>query len=217
MAFVKSFVKNKDDEHCLQSCYIMVVESGTGEKLDFDQADSETGFVKGRGTWQFQMMLSLADRGFRVVDHENFDPEAFVLDPTASIALQVGNESALESVLAVTDVAAEASRVQACLNRIGVDFTSSVPTLDDLKSVLDSGAYVMTTLNAKKFYFDDDGYDGHLVIIESISDLGVSMQDPFLEGGANIVDIDRFFEAWTSPSDSMANFVAAWPRGSISV
>src|SRR5579884_270438 len=80
------FVPNEPDElHCFQAAYSMVLEGLTGEVASPQDAERCTGFREGMQSWPFAGMLSLAKRGLRVLNVEDFDPHAFVEDPVNEI------------------------------------------------------------------------------------------------------------------------------------
>ncbi len=211
MARIREYIGNPDENHCLQASFMMVVDTALSRRLTWSESETLTGYVPERGTWQFQMLLAFADMGFNAVDHERFDAELFVRDPEAAIRQQIGDdEDTIQAVLDDTDLEAEAKRVRACLESPRVEFRNSVPTLEDMQGALADDAYVLATVNSRQFHGRGDGYEGHLVVIESLDGM-VRMKDPFEGVGELAVPVGDFINAWHSPSESMANFIAVWP------
>ena len=92
---IKNYISG-GEIRCLESAFRMVVEALVGYDPGQDATDRMTGYVEGRGTWQFKTLLSLAELGLNVIDHEQLDVQEFIADPVAAIRKQVVDEAAIQ-------------------------------------------------------------------------------------------------------------------------
>jgi hypothetical protein len=190
------FVKNPDNEHCLQACFAMVWEQLLGDQIDIEQADELTGRYNAGGCWPFQAMLTLADLGFRVTSIEDLPIQQLVDEPALTIR-QSGIP--LAAVLHTTDLAVESQRARACIDHERISFVERPPRLGDLRLALEDYA-VITGLNAAALE-GGDTYGGHFAVPTSFDGPVVTMDDP---GGTPTpgrqVPEAVLRRAWTSPT-----------------
>jgi hypothetical protein len=197
-----------DGMHCLQASYRMVVEAFTGTDPGLDIAEFETGFVPGHGTWQFRAMLSLANRGLYVVDHEELNTTEFLSDPEEAIKHQVQDEAIAAKYIADTDLSAEVEALRQCLNSQNVTFIESAPSLEDLRKEIQSGRLLICNVNLQVLE-DKEGHTGHYVVVQDINDNFVWLHDPAPPGRFNeAVPLTKFKKAWMDPSERVANFIS---------
>ncbi len=202
-----AFIPNEsDDLHCLQASVRMVWQGLTGSALSGEEAESITGFVSQQQSWPFAAMLGLAERGLWVRSIEDFDPRGFIRDPASEIRRQSEEEDIVSHVLRVSDVEQERSRVQRCLEHPRIEFERRVPSLDDLNTAVTRPATgVICNVNYKALV-GEDGYTGHFVVIDQISQTELRLQNPGLPAIPDqVVDIGRFCAAWKHPSETMGN------------
>ena len=185
----------------------MVVEAFSGVDPGLEVAERETGYVEGRGTWQFMALNSLANRGLNVVDHEQLDTALFVESPEEAIRLQVRDDVVAKQIIAETDLAAERANLQDCLRNPRVDFVQGIPRIDDLQRKSAEGQLLICNIN-QRVLENESGHVGHFVLVEAVED-EVVFHDPAPPGVfARRVPLELFGKAWTSPSLEMANYIA---------
>jgi hypothetical protein len=188
----------------------MVVEALTDRDPGQDAADEMTGYVEGRGTWQFRMLLAMADLGLNVIDHEKFNVQEFIDDPEAAIRKQVEDEAAIQGILNETDIKAESNALRRCVVSSRIHFIESIPRLSDLNKELAQDRLVLCNVNlqvlkGKKIR------EGHMLIVEAVKEENIIVHDPGPDGGLGItIPIKLFRAAWTSPSEAMANMISVW-------
>lgn len=204
------FPNDEADTHCLQACYQIVVAGLLGRRLDTSTAEQDTGYSDGLLTWQFAMMLSLADKhDLYVVDHEDFDPGEFSKDPIKVLREQIQDEAAVQHQVENSDLPAEAARASACLSNSRVSFHRGSPTLVDLTRVVSQGARVICLINGA-ILDDNPGYRPHFVVVRSIHGSSVEIHDPGPPSRPNwVIPTAKFVKAWTDPSPSVSNYIAA--------
>lgn len=194
--------------HCLQSCFRMVVKAFTGEDPGAAMADEITGYVEGRGTWQFKALLGFVRYGLTVIDHELFRAEEFVVNPVETIEKQVQNELVAAQIIAETDLEKEIAAVKKCMQSAYIEFIESSPTFSDITSEIQKGKLLICNIN-QKILLGEDGHAGHFVVVEKIEDTKVVYHDPHPPGVFKAeVSSELFAKAWTSPSASIANYIA---------
>jgi hypothetical protein len=193
---------------CVQAAFRMVVETLVGIDPGQERADVLTGYVEGRGTWQFRMLLALADLQLHVVDHELFDFRKFTIDPAGAIEDQVKEDHIAKLILAETDVAAEVDAVKRCLLNPNIELVNSRPSFEDLCEQVSLGRLVMCNVNLQVLEGKAER-EGHILLVERVEDNLVVAHDPGPHGGlARRFDRNLFLRAWRSPSDAMANYIS---------
>jgi len=193
---------------CVQAAFRMLVYAYRHVDIDKQEADRITGYVEGRGTWQFRMFLGLAQHGLHVTDHEDFDVNLFLKNQRQAISRQVGDEVVVQGILDETDLEAEHRAVRACLASELIEFKETVPSFDDFRGYISEGCVCLANVN-RRILDRKPGREGHILLVEDISDSEVLVHDPGPGGGLNItLERDLFAEAWTSPSPEVANIIA---------
>lgn len=193
---------------CVQASFRMLVHAKTGKDIGSELADEVTGYVEGRGTWQFRMFLGLASYGMTVLDHEKFDIHLFLRDPEAAIKLQVGDPQVVAAIVDETDFEAETLAVKKCIDSSQIEFIETSPNIEHITEYLADNRLLMVNVN-RRILDNKDGREGHILIVEKIVNEQVVVHDPGPGGGLNIpIDIELFRSAWTSPAPEMANIIA---------
>lgn len=206
---VQHFVPNESDNlHCFQASFIMVVHALKGDLLSMADAELLTNFVPGRPTWPYKGLLSLADRGLFVRYTEEFPLDDFIADPAAAIRKHVEDDEIADQVIEVSDLPREIEFVRACREHPRISFDQRRPTLEDLKRMIESGALAIVNVNYWRL-LEQDGYDGHFVVVEEVGPDTVRLQNPGLPPLADQnVPVEDFLAAWHYPNDRLANIIS---------
>lgn len=203
-----SLIVSSDDKHCLQSSFRMVAEAFTGVDPGSEAADRLTGYVEERGTWQFRAMLAFAQLDLEVIDHEKFDTQEFLRDPENAIRMQVQDDTVAAQNIADTDLKSEVSALRQCVASPKITFIESVPKFEDLRRETARGRLIICNVNSR-ILEGQDGHMGHFVVVEAIDDDVVTMHNPSPPGRYGVrIPTQLFYKAWTSPSDTMANYLS---------
>lgn len=206
-------VISSGEMRCVQAAFRMVVLALVGIDPGAEKADTMTGYVEGRGTWQFRMLLALASYGLNVIDHEAFDIQEFLTDPEQSIRKQVGDPEIAAQNIAETDLDAEVDALRRCLESPRIQFINAVPSFDDLTNELKMNKLIMCNINIRVLE-KAPGHLGHIVVVESLDKERIVFHDPNPPGIlGRTVSIDGFYKAWTSPSEGMANYISVGIQG----
>jgi hypothetical protein len=208
---VRNYI-NGGATRCVQASFRMVVETFNGGDPGLDFADAVTGYVEGRGTWQFRMLLAFADIGLNALDHELLDVEKFVSDTRGAIFDQTRSAHVTQLIMDETDVEAEVLAATRCLQSPYVEFVMGTPTMADLVAQVEMGRLVMCNVDLQVLEGKPER-EGHILLIESIGSDLVIAHDPGPHGSlSRRFDRDLFERSWSSPSPEMANFISVWPR-----
>lgn len=204
-----TFVPNSpDDKHCLPAAVAMAVQGTTYRSVSMTEAEKLTLWDPKLPTWQFAAILAMARMDLHVIDAEKFSPEEFAADPEATLRKQVGDKATADWIVQHTDLEKEVNLVKECLAEPNVEFRDIVPTFDDLKKEIDSGAALICNVNSKALS-EREGYVGHQVVLLDVTEAEVELHDPGLPARPNHrVSRDTFLKAWQYPSETMANFIS---------
>jgi len=206
---VRRFISG-GETRCVQATFRMAVETFTGTDPGEAYADELTGYVEGRGTWQFRMLLALADLGLNAIDHERLDIDKFVVDPEGAIRDQAQDEQAIRLILDETDLESETAAARACIDSTRLQFVNSIPSMQDLIEQVSLGRLVMCNVDLQVLERKPER-EGHILLVEEIDDLSVVAHDPGPHGKlCRQFDRDLFERAWRSPSPAMANLISVW-------
>lgn len=196
---------------CVQASFRMILETYQGSDIGEARADDLTGYIDGRGTWQFRMLLAFANFGFNVIDHENFDFGKFIIDPKGAIQDQTQDDHVTNLIMAETDIPAETAAVHLCINSPRINLIRGIPTFDDVIVQIMLGRLVMCNVNLQVLEGRSERA-GHILIPTYIDNNVVIAHDPGPHGSLNRSFCRDLFESsWTSPAPTMANYISVWP------
>jgi len=201
---IKTFVSNEhDDLHCLQACVRMIIDTAENKMLSVREVEEFTGFVSGLQTWPYQTMLSFADRGYYIENIEAMDHREFANDPRSCVIKEYGEEM-WEHFLNVSDVEKAQNDAKRCVSHERIKLINRIPDLELIKKYT-GNSFQIINLNAKRLR-NIEGYNGHFILLESIIDNKVYIQNPGLPPVKNQeVDINDFIGAWHCPNARAAN------------
>ncbi len=90
-----------------------------------------------------------------------------------------------------------------------ISFEQRKPTLKDIEHYAqDPQSKVVVNVNSRKLN-GLEGYSGHFVVVDSVADASVILQNPGPPAQEDQeVSIELFMDAWHFPDDKNANFIA---------
>jgi hypothetical protein len=172
-------------------------------------AEEMTGYVEGRGTWQFDMLLALAEAGLTVRDVEELDVDLFLRDPETAIRQQVEDPEVATAYIADTDLEREAAALEQCLADPRIVFECRAPSLAEASKALTASGLLLCHVNSN-LLAGRPGHTGHMVVVEEVDEDGVLLHDPGPPSRwARRVLPQLFEEAW----GKMPNFIAVSRAG----
>lgn len=202
-----SFYPNTyDDTHCVPAAYKMILKYFLPEKdFSFTQLDKILGKQEGKGTWAAKGHLWLVDQGFEVEYWTLIDWPAFIDRGYDYLVEQFGKEVA-DYQKANGDLSLEQQRAAKALKKIKT--VHKEPHIADIKTFLDKGYLIRCPLNAKKLN-NQEGYNGHSVVVKGYDKKNLIIHDPGLPSLENRkVLFDDFEAAWAYPNKSAKEMVA---------
>ncbi len=193
------FVPNtKDDLHCLQSAYMMIVKYYKPDfEIDWDEWSKITGFEVGKGTWASAGVLWFNDNGFDVKHYEVFDYDEF-FKRGGDYLIQTSGQDVGQWQIEHSNIPLEQKRAKQMIDK-GL-LVSKTPTIEDIKSYLDKGYLLCVLLNSRRLN-GKNGYFGHAVTIIGYDDKSLIIHDPGLPPHPKRhVLFEDFESAWADPN-----------------
>jgi len=150
-------------------------------------------------------MLWLSEHGYKVKMIEAFDYQRFSREGKEYIYSEFGTEIG-RSQEKHADIAQGVllSKKLICKSI----WTKKIPELNNIKELLKSNYLVICNVNAAKLN-QQDGYEGHFVIVKGFDEDYLEIHDPGLPPYKDrIVDNEVFNEAWSFPNQNARNIKA---------
>jgi hypothetical protein len=175
------------------------------EKYSWKELGELTGKKEGLWTWPLYGMIRLKEKGFDIINMEDFDYEKFINLGKQYILERFGKEVGTAQIKN-SDIPYEINNAK--IYQKNFDFPPCIPTFDDIKKLLDEGYLIITNVNSKALN-GIDGYIGHFVLIYNLDEKNLFIHDPGLPPfKARKVSHDRFTKAWAYPSEKEKNLIA---------
>jgi hypothetical protein len=200
------FFGNPDSTHCFQAVLMMALKYFYPcEDYTWDELDQLTGKKPDKWTWRTRALVELKRRGMDVVNWGNFDHKEFVERGASYLNDFFGVEKAriqIEHCDLEYEIENAREWVKVVQNKFGL------PTLEDIRELLDIGYLVICNVNSK-ILNQQEGYSGHFVVIYDVEDDFVLMHDP---GPPHLperrVSYEVFLKAWEYPNEEARNVIA---------
>lgn len=195
---VKFIPNTKDDLHCLQAAFMMVIKYfNPNFEMDWDEFSRITGFEEGKGTWASAGLLWLNDNGFEVKQFDTFDYEDFARNGGDYLIRHAGNDIGNWQI-AHTNLPLEQQRAKQLVNaRL---WEKRIPAIEDAKKFLKQGYLVTCLVNAFSLN-SKEGYFGHQVVVKGFDQKHLYLHDPGLPPVPNRkIGFDEFEKAWADPN-----------------
>ncbi|OGL26368.1 hypothetical protein A3E49_02025 [Candidatus Saccharibacteria bacterium RIFCSPHIGHO2_12_FULL_49_19] len=199
MDYKVPFISNtKDNLHCMQSAWMMVVKYFKPQfEMDWDKFSRVTGFEEDKGTWAMAGLLWLKKQGFNVIHLASFDYEVFAQTGGAYLLKRAGKDIG-QWMIEHSNMPLEQKRARR-LAKSGI-WKKQAVQISDIKKNLDDGFLVVCTINIRKL--DElQGYFGHVVVVKGYDDKKLFLHDPGLPGRPDRKVTYKDFEtAWADPN-----------------
>lgn len=208
---VPFFSNTPDDTHCFQAFLRMVLKYFEPEKdFTWRELDRLTAKRAGLWTWPLAGMMWMSDRGYEVVDVEEFDYGRFVEEREGYLLEFYGSEGGAEQI-AHSDIDQEVAMAQRLLQSGLV--TKGLPTLEMVGGLLDEGYLAGCLVNSRRLN-GKNGYVGHFVLVKGMGEEGLTLHDPGLPPAENRpVSFGEFEQAWAAPDEKAKNVMGfRWGR-----
>lgn len=206
MTKVPFFPNTKDGTHCYQACLRSIFAYFEPEiKWSWGQLDQLSAKKKGLWTWPMQGLINIRNRGYDVIHQSSFDYPEFIHIGGDYLIQKYGEEVAQQQILN-SDIHDE--------QKIAREYITysihkrSVPSLDTIKSLLNSGYLMICNVNYYGLY-NQLGYGGHFIVVYKVSNSHLTLHDPGLPARPELViSTEQFGNAWEYPNSDSRNLQA---------
>lgn len=200
MKQVPPFVPNSDDNvHCVNAVYRMLFLHYFNQEYTWEQIDTLTHAVKGKGTWTVPGDIELSKRGVAVLNIEPIDYERLHKEGPAYLGEVVGDKAATYYF--------ERSNLAEIIPLIP-KFLSSVthetrrPTEEEVLGYLKAGKLVATEVNASLLN-NTPGFNLHLILLYDFDGKHILLHDPGLPPmPSRKLTIEEFKNCWSYPGSN---------------
>jgi len=208
---VPFFANHDDNTHCFQASIRMILEYFTpGAEYTWELLDQLTGKKEGQWTWPLFAMIQLKNRGFDVVNIEDFDYNRFSNEGETYIKEKCGEEVGTAQIKH-SDIPYEMKNAELFMKDFM--FEPRVPDLQDIGKLLGDGYLIICNVNSCALN-DLPGYSGHTVVIYKINRSHLFIHDPGLPPlQSRKIAHDKFVMSWAYPSEHEKNVMAFRYRG----
>ncbi len=200
------FPNTGDGTHCFQAALMMALKHfEPARAFTYDELDRISQKLPGKWTWPTQAMLWLMDEGYELKLIEEFDYRAFAARGVDYLIEKCGVD-----VARVQEEMSDIPREQKIAARFAAKapLEYRLPTMDDVKRLVDEGWVVICNINASMLHHQE-GYSGHFVVVLDVTDKEVVLHDPGLPPLPHYnVARDVFERAWAYPSAADKNLLA---------
>ena len=178
------------------------------EQMSWEQWAKITGKKEGLWSWTLKGILEMEERGFDVLLIEDFDYTRFAELGTGYLKERFGDEIAKEQDKN-SDIPFEMQTAKQLLHIVP---PPQIPSLKDLKRLLNEGYLVICNVNSKSLN-EEEGYEGHFVTIYDLTPSHVILHDPGPPAyESREVSVPVFMKAWEISSERDRNIMAFKPR-----
>ena len=201
-----------DGKSCFLACTQMLFRSLPGIRVpSFTELDALLHRTEGDFSWEYPLLNYFADAGFEVRLLTTFNLRRFVEEGDAYMYEYFGPVAA-ENQIRNSDIEQARADTKAFLSDLRVEIVPQVPQVEDIRSLLLDGFYLIPYVN-QKILQADEGYVAHTIFIYGFSPRGVRIHNPGPPATeASEIAWPLFEKAWSSPSAEARILFAARPR-----
>lgn len=164
-------------------------------KFSYDELDKISKKLSSKWTWPTAAMLWMLEQNLKIGLIEEFDYRAFVDEGEKYILSRFGEEVG-RAQIENSDIEVEREIAKRFVSLAPIE--TRIPTIKDIKKMIDDGAIVIVNLNAAMLH-GVKGYSGHFVVVCDVGE-NIVLHDPGLPPFPNFqVSLDIFERAWGYP------------------
>jgi len=201
------FYGNTDDNtHCFQASIKSVAKYFWPDReFTWEELETITGKEPGKWTWSLAGINWLKQQGLDVVTIDPFDFERFSVEGADYLRADYGEELA-QAQTEHSDLPKEMKRASELIDSVNIE--KRIPSISDIRNLLDSGYLVQAAVNSK-ILKGEDGYSGHSILVIGYDDENLILHNPGLPPVENQeVPADLFEQAWAYPNEKSKNILA---------
>ena len=206
------FVRNSPDgERCVHACVQMCFRTRSGTSVpSFDDIDILVRQKENMYTWEYGALLRLAHEGFSIRIKQMLDLGELASRPVDYLKEHFGSE--IGGLTAQkTDTKHLQHSISDLLKTANVRVDVDIPTLDDLRQLIDQGYFLLLTVNQRVLQADP-GYIPHVIFGFGHSTDGLFVHNPGPPALAHtLIDWTLLEKAWSSPDANARILIAVRP------
>lgn len=198
----------KDDNHCLQACFKMILKYYFPEKnYSFKKLDKLSKHINGKWTWQGAFLLALSKMDFEIVNIENLDYKKFAKEGDKYLKT-IWHKNVFDKQNQFSDLKQEKRIAKKIIEEEKIKVINREASIKDIERYFSNNFLVAVSINPcvlvkKKCYWS------HLVLITDINEKTVTFHNPGLPPIENKKVNKRLFEkAMTKPWKEDTNLIA---------
>ena len=191
MIKVPFFANTKDDTHCVQACFKMVLKFYFPDKdFSFEELDAMSYKVPGKGTWWFPALKQLEAMGVKCKIIELFDYQRYFKEGADYLVEFYGPQIAT-SILKTTNLEEVKHLIPALFP--GVAYENRTAGISDIDELLSDGWLVAPEISSSVIN-NHVGTTAHMVIVFANDGSNYTFHDPGLPPRAGRVESKKLFQ-----------------------
>lgn len=208
MLQIPFYQNTKDNTHCMQAVLKSVLKFYSPKRnYSFKYLDRVTAHKKGLWTWNSALLVFLAERGFQVINIENFNYRKFS-QAGEEYLRKTWSKEVFETQKKFSDFQNEQRLAGKLVSNKNIQLEQRPAILRDLFRLFREGYIILCGINP--YVLDHQkGYAGHIVILLDIDKNSVTFHDPGLPPQKrHKASLHLFFRAMGYPTKSSAALIA---------
>jgi len=200
------FYPNLDETHCFQAVIKMVLKYYfPEEEYSWKELEKLTGKKEGLWTWPLYGMLRLQEKGFDIINMEDFDYRRFIRLGKSYLLERLGREAGTAQI-ENSDIPFEINNAKQFIKYF--NGPPQIPSIDDIKKLLDINYLIICNVNSNALN-GMQGYTGHFILVYHLDKNYLYIHNPGLPPiEAHKVSYDGFTKAWAYPEKRDKNLIA---------
>ncbi len=175
------------------------------EDYSWQELEQLTGKKEDLYTWPLYGMLNLQEKGFEIIDIEDFDYHRFTKLGDEYLLERLGEEVGMDQI-ENSDIPYEINNAKLFLQ--SSENISQIPSIGDMKQLLANNYLIICNVNSDCLN-GRDGYSGHFILVYHIDEERLYVHDPGPPAiPARILSYHEFTTAWAYPSEREQNLIA---------
>jgi len=200
------FYPNLDDTHCFQAVIKMVLKYYfPEEEYSWEELEKLTGKKEGLWTWPLYGMLRLKEKGFDIINMEDFDYQRFIKLGNSYLLERLGKEVGTAQIKN-SDIPFEINNAKQFIKYF--NGSPQIASIEDIKKLLDINYLIICNVNSNALN-GMQGYNGHFILVYHLDKNYLYIHNPGLPPvKAHKVPYDVFTKAWAYPEERNKNLIA---------
>lgn len=191
------FVANSDDDkHCVNAVFRMVLKHFLNEDMSWEQIDTITKVIPGKGIWTVAGDIMLVKKGIRVSNIEPLDYERLYKEGVSYLSTLYGKET-VQYYLERSNIEAVIPDIPTFLNTVNHETRKA--TTEEISRLAKEGYLIGVTINSS-ILNQKSGFSLHYVLVYDFDGTSLYLHDPGLPPvPSRKVSISEFEKSFNYP------------------